>query len=260
MSKKARLLLINDDGINAPGLKHLWRSLKNDFDITIVAPAIEQSGVGLAITLRKPLQIENVEWENGTSAWKITGTPADCVKLALKAILKETPDLIVSGINRGSNSGRNVLYSGTVGGVIEGVLRNIPGVAFSCSNFDHPEYHIAEKHIYPVVSYLLDHPLPRGTFLNVNFPDHGGEIKGFKLARQGKGYWIDSPDERLHPEGRPYYWLGGKWHDHDEEEDSDVFLLKQGFMAAVPIHVNELTDHDQLKQRKDVFETLFQKS
>ena len=238
-----RLLLINDDGIHAQGLRHLWNSLADHFDITIAAPAIEQSGVGLAITLRKPLHIENVPWEKETSAWKISGTPADCVKLALKVILKEPPDLIVSGINRGSNSGRNVLYSGTVGGVIEGVLRNIPGVAFSCSNFDNPEYHEAEKHILSVVNYLLEHPMPKGTFLNVNFPDHGGEIKGFKLARQGRGYWIDSPDERLHPEGRPYYWLGGKWNFHDEEEDSDVYFLNQGYMAAVPIHIDELTDH-----------------
>ena len=126
MSKNFRILIINDDGIHAPGLIHLWKALVDLADVTIIAPAIEQSGVGLGITLRSPLHIESVAWNKGTPAWKISGTPADCVKMALSVILKTPPDLIVSGINRGSNSGRNVLYSGTVGGVIEGVLRNIP--------------------------------------------------------------------------------------------------------------------------------------
>lgn len=259
MQKKPSILVINDDGINAPGLKHLWRPLADHFDLYIVAPAFEQSGKGLAITLRKPLLIETHVWEKGVTAWKVTGTPADCVKLAVNSVLKSHPSLIVSGINRGANSGRNVLYSGTVGGVIEGVMRGIPGIAFSCADYDKPLYHVAEKYILPIVQHVLEHPLPSHTILNVNFPDTGETIKGFKMARQGAGYWTDNPDERTHPEGHSYYWLGGRWTGHEEHEDSDVHLLKQGYATAVPIHVGDLTHSQHLVERKSLFENLFER-
>ncbi len=140
MQKKPTLLVTNDDGIMAPGLKYLWEAISSIADVYIVAPSIEQSGVGLAITIRNPIQILPTPWENGARAWTVTGTPADCVRLGMSVLMESPPDLIVSGINRGANSGRNVLYSGTVGGVIEGVLRNIPGIAFSCVDFDNPDY------------------------------------------------------------------------------------------------------------------------
>lgn len=254
MSNKPRILIINDDGIEAQGIKHLWASLVDVAQVAIIAPAIEQSGVGMCTTQRKPLHVQIVNWEKNTPAWKITGTPADCVKMALSVILEDTPDLIVSGINRGTNSGRNVLYSGTVGGVIEGILRGVPGIAFSCVNYNQPNYEDAARYVLPVVRYVMDNPLPLGTFLNVNIPD---SVKGIKLARQGMGYWTDSPDERLHPEGRPYYWLGGKWCDHAEHHESDVHLLKEGYLTAVPINVNELTDHHLFNSRKSHFEGMF---
>lgn len=253
---KPRILIINDDGIEAPGLKHLWRALADVAELSIVAPAIEQSGVGAALTLRTPLHIEQVKWERDTPAWKVTGTPADCVRLATSVILDKAPDLIVSGINRGANSGRNVLYSGTVGGVIEGVLRNLPGIAFSCEDFQNPNYEIVEKHISPIMRYVLDNPLPKGTFLNINFPTRA--IKGFRLARQGKGYWIEDIAARVSPEGKPYYWLGGKWDHHEEEIDSDVALLKEGYLTAVPIQVHELTDHNSLQNHRNAFERVFE--
>lgn len=257
MTKKPHILITNDDGIDAPGIKHLWQALVDFADISIIAPATEKSGVGLSITLREPLHIESIPWAKQTRAWKVSGTPADCVRLGVSVILEDHPDLIVSGINRGYNSGRNVLYSGTIGGVIEGVLRNVPGIAFSSGDFDKPNYAIAEKYIHRIVEHVLAHPMPNGTFLNVNFPDSKEDIKGFKLARQGRGYWIENPDERLHPEGRRYYWLGGKWHHHEEPENSDVALLEQGYMTAVPIHIHELTDHALLNARKSAFEDLF---
>ncbi len=254
MAEKPRILITNDDGITAPGIKHLWSALADVADLTIVAPSIEQSGVGAAITLRDPLHIHPVEWEAGTPAWKVSGTPADCVRMGL-SILKATPDLIVSGINRGSNSGRNVLYSGTVGGVIEGVLRGVPGVAFSCQDFSTPNYQLTEEHIRSIVKHLLEHPLPKGTLLNVNFPDTP-MIKGVKMARQGMGYWMESPEERIHPEGNTYYWMGGVWKDHDEHDSSDVSIMNQGYAAAVPIHVGEMTDHETLQARKETFDRL----
>jgi 5'-nucleotidase len=259
MHKKPKILVTNDDGIMAPGLKYLWEALVDTADLYIIAPMIEQSGVGLAITIRKPIQILPVDWEKGTAAWKVSGTPADCVRLGMSVILDSPPDLIVSGINRGANSGRNVLYSGTIGGVIEGILRNIPGIAFSCVDFTNPDYQKTMHFIAPLVKHLLEHPLPQGTLLNVNFPDTQ-EILGIKMARQGRGYWIEEPDKRIHPEGHPYYWLGGKWHEHLEEEDSDVHLLKQGYAAAVPIHISELTDLVHFHERKERFNKVFSTS
>jgi 5'-nucleotidase len=254
MAERPFLLLVNDDGIHAPGMRHLWEGLAEHADLAIVAPATEQSGTGMSLTLRQPLHIESVTWEGETPAWKVTGTPADCVRMALAVLLERMPDMIVSGINKGSNAGRNILHSGTVGGVIEGALRGIPGVAFSCDRFDSPPYAAAVPHIYPVVRHFLRHPLPRGSLLNVTIPD---VVKGYRLARQGMGYWIEDPDERIHPEGMPYYWLGGKWHHHEEEEDSDVSLLREGYMTAVPIHVGELTDHALLRQHRERFSALF---
>jgi len=176
--------------------------------------------------------------------------------MAMSVILDSPPDLIVSGINRGSNSGRNVLYSGTIGGVIEGVLRNIPGIAFSYVDFDKPDYTKGQHLIFPLVQHLLENPLPKGTLLNVNFPDTE-KVLGMKLARQGKGFWVEDPQERLHPEGHTYYWLGGKWNEHDEDEESDVHLLRQGYAAAVPIHISELTDLTHFHQRKEHFNKHF---
>src|SRR5574338_1188667 len=140
MNKKSHILITNDDGIKAPGIQHLWSALKDFATISIVAPKTEQSGVGLGITIRSALHIEEFAWEELDSCWSVTGTPADCVKMALSVLLPSPPDLIVSGINRGTNAGRTVLYSGTIGGVIEGILRGIPGIAFSSFDMANTEY------------------------------------------------------------------------------------------------------------------------
>lgn len=252
--KKPKILITNDDGIHAQGIWHLWHALVDVADVTIIAPSSEKSGVGLGLTLHKPITINPVKWERGTPAWKVSGTPADCVRFGTRIILEEKPDLIVSGINRGSNSGRNVLYSGTIGGVIEGALRKTPGIAFSSTEFETPRYEMIESYIAPMVKHILEHPLSPGTILNVNFPTKFPLFKGVKLARQGKGLWIENPDHRIHPDGEPYYWHGGTWFHHDEHEDSDVALLEQGFVTAVPIHIDELTDHSFLANRKEHFE------
>lgn len=258
MLNRPRILVTNDDSIYAPGLRQLCDTLKEFADITVVAPAMEQSGVGLGITVRTPLEIHEHPLDSVFRAWAVTGTPADCVKMATSVILDWHPDLIVSGINRGSNAGRNLLYSGTVGGVIEGVLRGIPGVAFSVCGYENPDFKRTDKYIKKVVRYLLETPLSGGTLLNVNFPyDHHEEIKGLRLARQGKGYWMENPDKRLHPsEKQSYYWLGSRHMSFDEHEDSDIHLLNEGYAAAVPVHVSELTDHKDLSERKALFDSL----
>jgi 5'-nucleotidase len=251
--RRPNILITNDDSIYAPGIKHLWNALKNHCDITIVAPATEKSGVGLCLTLWDPIHIHSFDWHKETPAWKVTGTPADCVRLATSTILKNPPDLVISGINRGSNSGRTLLYSGTVAGVIEGVMRNIPGIAFSSQNYDNPQFEKFEKYIFPIVEYVLNHPMPKGCFLNVNFPSTE-LVKGFKLTRQGMGIFKEDPDHRTHPDGYSYYWMGGKWEEHPEHEHSDVTALKQGYIAAAPIYIHELTHHEFMNEKKEHFE------
>lgn len=255
-----RILVTNDDGVHAPGIKHLWNALKPHADLTVVAPSFEQSSVALSITIRNPLQIENVEWAHTDTdcIWSVSGTPADCVKLALHAILKCRPDLVVSGINRGTNSGRNVLYSGTIAAAIESVFQGIPAIAFSCPDYEDPDYLNAARHIPLIVKHVIDHPLPSGTLLNVNFPEKGlGAIKGFKMTRQGKQYWGENPNKRIHPsEGHSYYWLGSKIKVGEEDEDSDISWLKRGYVTAVPVHVGNLTDYSHLETTREHFDKL----
>lgn len=257
--QKPTVLITNDDGIHALGLKHLWMGLKDFCNVVIVAPALEQSGVGVCVTLRDPLHVDSVTWEDNTPAWKVSGTPADCVRIAIRVLLKTPPDLILSGINRGGNSGRNILYSGTIGGVIDGVMKGIPGIAFSCEDQNDPGYHHFQDHIFPLVQYLLEHPLPSGNFLNVTFPSSHKELhKGYRLARQGMSHYKEKPLKGIHPEGKEYYWMGCDWQEHDEHEESDVHLLSQGYITAVPVQIAELTNQILLEDRKKSFNNLFQ--
>ena len=251
-------LITNDDGIHAPGLKHLWQSVHEHADVAIVAPLIEKSGCGLAITWGKPLMINPVPWDGGTRAWSMNGTPADCVKMALAVLLEQRPQLVISGINRGSNSGRSALYSGTIGGVIEGAMKGIPGIAFSYSDYDFtPSLTVTKKYIFPLIQHFLSHPLPPDTILNVNFPYAAKEIKGVRIATQGKGYWSEQPDKRIHPEGSPYYWLGGCWHSCEEESESDVALLEQGYITVAPLQVGELTHQETFLKHKEAIQKKF---
>jgi 5'-nucleotidase len=258
MTHRPLILVTNDDGVNAPGIRHLLQSLEKNVDVIAVAPTTEQSAVGLSITMRQPLRIEQIKWPlSQATVWTVNGTPADCVKLALKVILPRTPDMIVSGINRGSNAGRNILYSGTVAAVIEGIMHDVPGIAFSMADYFNPIYEGVEPHISAIIQYLLSHPLPLGSFLNVNFPSQHIQkgIKGFRFAKQGKEYWAENPEQREHPaEGHAYYWLGSKLAEYQEESDSDIALLKEGYATAVPIQVWDLTHHTHLNQHRDHFE------
>jgi 5'-nucleotidase len=253
---KPFILITNDDGIYAPGIQHLWQSMHEFADIIVVAPAMEQSAVGLSVTIRQPISIERIKWrDTQVEAWAVKGTPADCVKLALNAILHKKPDLILSGINKGNNAGRNILYSGTVGAIIEGVHQGIPGIAFSLDEDTDPCFANVESFIPQLTHYMLQHPLPSGTFLNVNFPKNDGEkIKGVRLTRQGKEYWKENLQKRNHPtEGNPYYWLGKQLAQFEEEDDSDIVWMRKGYAAAVPIHINELTHQGHLTEHQALF-------
>lgn len=261
MKTKPHILITNDDGIHAPGIQSLWESLHSIADITVVAPLMEQSCVGLSVTLREPLKIEENAWKHIPNVYSVSGTPADCIKLALNVILKDPPDLVVSGINRGSNAGRNVLYSGTVAGAIEAALHDIPAMAFSCRDYFNPDYQTAAEHIPRMVQHFLMHPLQQGSLLNINFPAKDIGVKGFKMTKQGKEFWGEEPNERFHPvEGHAYYWIGAKlmeFPEDEKDEASDIFWLKKGFATAVPVNVSELTDMRTLNDRGIRFEELF---
>ena len=256
MKKRPHILISNDDGIHAAGIKHLASALAPFADLTIVAPAHEQSGMGLAISLSAQLKIEKQPWE-GVNAWSVTGTPADCVKMALSVILPSLPDLIVSGINRGANHGRSVLYSGTVGATIEGTFRGVNSIAFSSFDLEDTEYLAFTPYIPKIVEYVLANPLPLGTLLNVNFPKHAPSTPEkryeVKLTRQGKQYWAENPEIR----GHESYILGAKLLKFNEHEESDAHLLHLGYITASPVHVSELTDLNYIDAQKTQFEELF---
>jgi 5'-nucleotidase len=255
-SEKPLILITNDDGINAPGIYHLWKAAKEVADVAIIAPNRERSGSAVSITWTKPITIESVRWEEGTNAWSISGTPADCVKMGVSYLLKERPTLVVSGVNRGSNAGRTLYYSGTVGGVIDGVLRGIPGIAFSYGNMEIPPIDFAQSYIKAIIEQTLAQGLPRGTFLNVTFPETE-EIRGFRIAKQGQGYYLENPEMRTHPQGSPYFWLGGQWRSAEEDPESDVSLLEQGYVTAAPITIADLTDEQTRQTYKTLEEKIF---
>lgn len=255
--KKPNILITNDDGVFAPGIRHLFNAIKPFANVTVVAPSKEQSGSSLSISIRNPLNIEKITWSSEeTGIWSVSGTPSDCVKLALNVILQSPPDLILSGINLGTNAGRNVLYSGTIAGIIEGTLQGIPGIAFSVQELSEPRFDLIESYVPQIVNYVLKHPLPPGTLLNVNFPETSqGKISGIRMARQGKEFWLENPEVRNHPNGYSYYWLGRKLAQFQEDEESDIAWLKKGYATAVPLHINELTDHLHILKYKETFES-----
>lgn len=260
MFYKPHILVTNDDGLYAPGIRHLWNALHEVADVTVVAPMMEQSGAALSITVNHPLRIEEREWTNQHKVLAVNGTPADSVKAGIHMMSNQgkRPDFVFSGINRGSNSGNNILYSGTIGAVIEAALRGIPGAAFSYAGNDAVDYTWMESPVRSILRFLIDHPLSKGSLLNVNFPKvENQEPKGFKLVQQGANYFIDDLLYRQDHHGRGYYWLGCRQTQEEEKEESDNILLEQGYVTAVPIHVGQLTDFTHLKENSHFFEQYF---
>jgi 5'-nucleotidase len=251
-----RILITNDDSIHAPGLRYLCSVLKDYADVYIVAPETEQSGVGMSLTTLRALNVKEYSWD-GVHAWSVDGTPADCVKMAWSLLLPEKPDLIVSGINNGLNPGRSVLYSGTVGGVIEALYRGVPGIAFSqarhedfCVNDIDAVYEGTREYILSIIQYIRKNPLSTGSFLNVNFPCSGGYFKGVKFAVQGRGYHV----EKLKQTGPSSYWLGCDFCECDEPVDSEITLLREGYITATPLQVSSVTDHTAVRSHKNKFD------
>ena len=244
---KPLILVVNDDGISAPGIRKLIAIMKDFGEVVVVAPEGPQSGMGHAITINATLRCDKVTMDDGKQTeYSVSGTPVDCVKLAVNQIVKRKPDLCVSGINHGSNSSINVIYSGTMSAAVEGALEGIPSIGFSLLDFSHDaDFSEGEKYIRKITKSVLKNDLPDGVCLNVNIPKskENEKIKGMKICRQAKANWVEEFDERKDPSGRTYYWLTGKFVNYDKGDDTDERALENHFVSVVPVQYDVTAHH-----------------
>lgn len=245
MTKKPLILVTNDDGITAPGIRTLIEVMNSIGDVIVVAPDSPQSAMGHAITVNSTLFVEKVKVDNGKQMeYSCSGTPADCVKLAVNQILKRKPDLCVSGINHGSNSSINVIYSGTMSAAIEAGIEGIPAIGFSLLDYSwNANFEATKPFIKSIAKNVLKEGLPKDVVLNVNIPNVSKqELKGIKICRQARALWEEEFDKRTNPQGREYYWLTGKFVNLDHGEDTDEWALKNAYISVVPVQF-DLTAH-----------------
>ncbi|UWY29654.1 5'/3'-nucleotidase SurE [Flavobacterium sp. TR2] len=249
-AEKPLILVTNDDGILAPGIRALISVMETIGDVIVVAPDKPQSAMGHAITVNNTLFIDKISKENDTIAeYSCSGTPVDCVKLAVNEILKRKPDLCVSGINHGSNSSINVIYSGTMSAAVEAGIEGIQAIGFSLLDFDwNADFEQIKSFVKKITLETLANKLPPGVVLNVNFPKlKESEIKGIKVCRQAKAYYAQKFDKRQTPFGKDYYWLAGKFVNEDKGEDTDEWALANGYISVVPVQF-DLTAHHSIQQ------------
>jgi 5'-nucleotidase len=250
MIKKPLILVTNDDGISAPGIRTLVEVMSEIGEVVVVAPDKPQSAMGHAITINSTLYLNKVSLENAAvTEYNCSGTPVDCVKLAVNEILKRKPDLCVSGINHGSNSSINVIYSGTMSAAVEAGIEGIPAIGFSLLDYDwNADFNPIRSFVKKIALQTLKSGLPEGTVLNVNFPKLSEkDIKGIKICRQAKALWMEKFDKRKTPQGKDYYWLTGEFVNEDKGEDTDEWALEQGYVSVVPIQF-DMTAHHAIQQ------------
>lgn len=245
---KPLILVSNDDGITAPGIRTLVKVMQKIGDVVVVAPDSPQSGMGHAITIGNTLRLDKSTAlaDLDVEAWECSGTPADCVKLAKHHVLKDrNPDLVVSGINHGSNSSISVLYSGTMSAAIEAAIEGLPAIGFSLCDYGHDaDFSHTEEFVELIVRQALQHGVPTNTALNVNFPAKStGKIKGVKVCRQARAKWQEEFDERLDPRNRRYFWMTGSFMNHDKGEDTDEWALANHYVSVVPCQFDMTAPH-----------------
>ncbi len=247
-----QILLVNDDGIYAPGLIAMQRALTLLGDVQVVAPAFEQSGVGLSITYRHPLMVKEEHRENKHFGWAVSGSPADCVKLGILEFCATRPDLVVSGINSGANVGINVLYSGTVAGAIEGAFHGVNSIAISQATDTDPDYNATATRAVTVIKQILTTKQTAGTFWNLNFPQTSPELpRGLKITSMGVRRHVDVIEKRHDPTGKAYYWSGFEAIDHHQQEpNSDLKELAEGYATLTPCHF-DLSQHSELDELRE---------
>ena len=256
IEKNDRLILVtNDDGITAKGLKMLFDIMHEFGKVVMISTKDVMSSKSMAITVNVPLRVKLIEETEEHRIYETNGTPTDCVKLSINSLLERKPDLIVSGVNQGSNSSVCVLYSGTMGAAIEGCLYGIDSIGFSLNSFSSKaDYTVCEDVIRKTTQYVIDNKLPKFTCLNVNIPAIGpNDLKGIRVCRQAQGNWTEEFDKRIDPHGRTYYWMTGDFLNHEPDaEDTDEWALKNGYASVVPITV-DMTDFRNLNEIKRTF-------
>lgn len=252
MKNQPLIMVVNDDGYNAPGIAALTKAMSEIGEVVVVAPKGAMSGMGHAITLNDTLRVDEVKVEGASKAFALSGTPVDCVKFGTKKVLHRKPDLLVSGINHGSNASVNVIYSGTMSAAVEGALEGIPSIGFSlCDHSIDADFDASVYFAKILAEKVLKDGLPDGTCLNVNIPKLDLDIiKGTKVARQCIAYWDEEFDERKDPMGKPYYWLTGKFMTQDLKEDTDEWALRNGYVSIVPVQ-SDFTNHSLLKNLEE---------
>ena len=249
---KPKILITNDDGITSKGIYALYEAMKEIGQTFIAAPTFEQSASSHSLTLSNPLRVKVLERKNGFKGWSVDGTPVDCVKIAIRSLMTQRPDILISGINHGANLGNNIIYSGTVSAAAEGMLMGIPSIAISLASFNTDNYDVVKKFAKRIVKKVLDHGIPNDTLLNVNVPYCNQEnIKGVKITTQGGQYFVDEFEERIDPRNSEYYWIKGKMIDEDQSIDYDGKAIKECYVSITPIHfklTNKLYLEDLKKQ------------
>ena len=254
--KRPLILVTNDDGISAPGIRNLIRIMKGFGDVVVVAPDKPQSGMGHAITIDATLRCDKVVIDKGDQVeYACSGTPVDCVKLAVNQLMERKPDLCVSGVNHGSNSSINVIYSGTMSAAVEAALQAIPSIGFSLLDYDHnADFTEAEIYIKKITQSVLENGMARGVCLNVNIPKlkEDESIKGIKVCRQANANWEEEFEERKDPKGRAYYWLKGKFVNYDKGTDTDECALANHYVSVVPVQF-DLTAYPAISALNKMF-------
>ena len=249
--RKPLILVTNDDGITAPGLRTLIHIMNEIGEVVVVAPDSPQSGMGHAITISDTLYCKKEKIDDGPQQeYSISGTPADCVKFAVREILHKKPDLCVSGINHGANSSINVIYSGTMSAAVEAGLEGIKSIGFSLLDYSWDADFSACKDYIRKISLNLLKEKKENLILNVNFPSNTKKFKGIKVCRQAKGYWEDTYDKRVSPLGKEYYWLTGNFVNQDDSKETDEWALSQGYVSLVPISF-DMTSHQDIDKSKN---------
>lgn len=248
--KKLSVLISNDDGIHAPGINALVQEIKKIGEVVVVAPDKQQSAVGHAITVNSPLRVQKVEKNGQFFGYAVDGTPADAVKLAVRSLLPHPPDLLISGINHGSNTAISVIYSGTVSAATEGTILGIPSFAISLTTFTEADFSYAASFARRLTLKIMEHGLPKGTLLNVNVPAvPASEIKGVVITKQGKSIWNDEFESRRDPSNREYFWLKGDLLELDFGDDVDQRAVLDNRVSITPIHF-DLTDYTMFEAMK----------
>lgn len=246
------ILITNDDGYSSKGIKALINAVKNLGKILIVAPDSPQSGMGHAISVNKPIRCYKTNFFDSVEAYCCTGTPVDCIKMGLYLLKDKKPDLILSGINHGSNVSTNILYSGTMSAAVEGALSGIPSVGYSLTDYsEDADFQYSEKIVQTISIKVIKEGLKKGTCLNVNIPNvKENQIKGIKVCRQGRAFWDDTFDHRKDPLGKDYYWLTGSFSSKEQALDTDINYLENNYVTIVPTQF-DMTCHDSVDELKN---------